>query len=337
MSSSAELIIEIGQAHDGSLGILHSYIDSFSKTGADVIKFQMHLAEAESSEFEPFRVNFSYEDKTRYDYWKRMSFTFEQWQGIKSHCDEVGVEFLCTPFSIKALDWLEQLNVKRHKIASGEVTNLLMLDMLAEIGKPVLLSSGMSDFSELDNAVSIFRGKGVETSIFQCTTSYPTPPERVGINVLAQLKERYNCPIGLSDHSGSIFPALAAVSQGAEMVEVHGVFDKGFFGPDSGSSLTISEIQTLRQGFDFIGKLHQSPVDKDDIGQYKELRKVFGKSLGVRADLPKDHIITRADLEAKKSGGRGIDARDYYQVIGKKLTCDKAANSFLALTDIAEN
>ena len=121
------LIAEIGQAHEGSLGILHSYIDALADTGVDAVKFQMHIAEAESSAFEPFRVKFSLEDATRFDYWKRMGFTFEQWKGIKEHCDAVGLEFMCSPFSNLAVDWLEELGVKQYKIGSGEVNNLLLL------------------------------------------------------------------------------------------------------------------------------------------------------------------------------------------------------------------
>ena len=124
MKKQPYIIAEIAQAHDGSLGILHSYIDALASTGVDAVKFQMHIAEAESSLQEPFRVNFSYEDKTRLEYWKRTSFTLQQWKDIKKHCDEVGLEFICSPFSNLAIDWLEELNVKCYKIGSGEVNNL---------------------------------------------------------------------------------------------------------------------------------------------------------------------------------------------------------------------
>ena len=126
------IIAEIGQAHDGSLGLLHSYIDAVSKTGVDAIKFQTHIAEAESSEFEPFRVKFSYEDDTRLDYWKRMEFTLDQWKQIKEHCDEVGLEFMSSPFSNAAVDLLEEVGVKRYKIGSGEVNNFLLLEKIAK-------------------------------------------------------------------------------------------------------------------------------------------------------------------------------------------------------------
>ena len=108
------IIAEVAQAHEGSLGILHSYIAALAKTGIDAIKFQTHIAEAESSEYEHFRIEFSYEDATRYDYWKRMEFTLEQWKGIKQHCDEVGLEFISSPFSNMAVDWLEEIGVQKY-------------------------------------------------------------------------------------------------------------------------------------------------------------------------------------------------------------------------------
>jgi N-acetylneuraminate synthase len=125
MKNKPYLIAEIAQAHEGSLGILHSYIDAVSKTGVQAIKFQMHLAEAESSIHEPFRVKFSKEDLTRFDYWKRMEFSMDQWKDIKKHCDEVGLDFICSPFSNLAVDWLEEIGVHTYKIGSGEVNNFL--------------------------------------------------------------------------------------------------------------------------------------------------------------------------------------------------------------------
>lgn len=113
------LIAEIAQAHEGSLGIAHSYIDALAETGVNAVKFQTHIAEAESSAFEPFRIKFSYEDATRYDYWKRMEFTPAQWDGLREHCDRAGLEFISSPFSLAAVDLLETVGVKRYKIGSG--------------------------------------------------------------------------------------------------------------------------------------------------------------------------------------------------------------------------
>jgi len=328
------IIAEVGQAHDGSLGILHSYIDALAQTGVDAVKFQTHIAEAESSRYEPFRVKFSYEDDTRYDYWQRMSFTPEQWQEIKAHCDEVGVEFLSSPFSNAAVDLLENVGISRYKIGSGEVNNLLMLEKIARTGKPVILSSGMSSYQELDQSVEFLRERGVEFSILQCTTAYPTTPQEWGLNVIDELKARYGVPVGFSDHSGEIFACLAAAARGAEILEFHAVFDKRMFGPDAKSSLEIDEIATLVRGVRQIEEALKHPVDKEDNSHFAELKCIFEKSLAVNKNLPAGHIITFDDLEAKKPKGYGIDASKWEEVIGKASKRELEAWEFLEEGDV---
>jgi N-acetylneuraminate synthase len=335
MAKKVFIIAEIGQAHEGSLGILHSYIDALSSTGVDAIKFQTHIAEAESSIHEPFRVKFSYEDDTRFDYWKRMSFTKAQWIGIKKHCDEVGIEFMSSPFSQAAVDLLEEIGVKRYKIGSGEVNNFLMLEKIAKTGKPIILSSGMSALSELDEAVEFIRGFGNDLTILQCTTSYPTPAERIGFNVIPQLIERYpDTTVGLSEHTSKIYTGIAAVAMGAKVLEFHVVFDKRMFGPDATSSLTIDETTKLVDGVRFIETALQNPIDKTDNSPYLGLKKIFEKSLAVNKDLPNGHVLTFDDLEAKKPADYGIPASEFENVIGKVLNKNKKQFEFLSLEDI---
>ena len=323
------IIAEIGQAHDGSLGMLHSYIDALAGTGVDALKFQTHIAEAESSEFEPFRVKFSYEDATRFDYWKRMGFTFEQWTEIKQHCTKRGMEFISSPFSNEAVDWLIKLGVARYKIGSGEVTNHLMLEKIARTGKEIILSSGMSSYAELDETIGFLKPFGNNVSIMQCTTKYPTGPEDVGINVIAELKDRYNLPVGLSDHSGTVFPCYAAATLGVDYLEFHVVFDKRMFGPDTAASLTIDEVKHLVNGVRFIEEMMQSRTDKTDNSAFSELKTIFEKSLCVNKHLKKGDTITISDLDGKKPSGYGIAAKSYKDVIGKVLTKDKTKWDFL--------
>lgn len=314
------IIAEIAQAHDGSLGILHSYIDALANTGINAIKFQTHIAEAESSIYEPFRVNFSYVDQTRYDYWKRMGFTLEQWKGIKQHCDEVGLEFMSSPFSQAAVDILEEVGVKRYKIGSGEVNNFLLLEKICQIGKPIILSSGMSSFEELDKAINFIEKKGNHLSILQCTTAYPTSYDRLGLNVISELKNRYpKHKIGLSEHTSEIYAAIAGVALGAEILEFHAVFDKRIFGPDSKSSLTIDQITELVKGVRAIEESLNNPINKNDISEYKNLKGIFEKSLAVNKHLGVGHILSFDDLEAKKPADMGIKASLFQSVIGKKL------------------
>lgn len=328
------LIAEIAQAHEGSLGIAHSYIDALAETGVDAVKFQTHIAHAESSEYEPFRVKFSYEDATRYDYWKRMEFTPEQWAGLKQHCEDRGMEFISTPFSNAAVDLLERLGVERYKIGSGEVSNYLMLEKIARTGKPILLSSGMSSWQELDQAVDFLKPFGNELTILQCTTAYPTLPEQWGLNVIPLMRERYLLPVGFSDHSGDIYACLAAAALGVAVLEFHAVFDKRMFGPDAPASLTIDQIRQLVTGVRQIVRSLATPVDKDKNESFQSLKQIFEKSLAVNKDLPAGYSIRQEDLEAKKPKGCGIPASNFREFIGKVLKVNKKAWDFLREEDL---
>ncbi|WP_111672143.1 N-acetylneuraminate synthase family protein [Algoriphagus litoralis] len=323
------IIAEIAQAHDGSLGTAHAYIDALADTGVDAVKFQTHIAEAESSVYEPFRVKFSKQDATRYDYWKRMSFSPEQWKGLKDHCEDKNLEFISSPFSNAAVDLLEELGVKRYKIGSGEVSNWLMLEKIAKTGKPIILSSGMSSWDEMDATVEFLRAFGNPLSILQCTTAYPTRPDQWGLNVISQLKERYKLPVGFSDHSGEIFACSAAAALGAEIFEFHVVFDKRQFGPDTLASITLDQTMELVQGIRKIQQALANPILKDQIEPFKDLKKIFEKSLAVNKTLNKGSVITIDDLEAKKPTGYGIPAKEFAAVVGKKLKSDLSQWDFL--------
>ena len=332
--SSPYIIAEIAQAHDGSLGIVHSYIEALAQTGVDAVKFQMHIAEAESSEHEPFRVKFSLEDKTRFDYWKRMGFSLEQWKGIKQHCDELGLDFICSPFSNLAVDWLEEIGIEQYKIGSGEVNNFLLLEKIARTAKPIMVSSGMSSFEELDQTVAFLKERKVDFSILQCTTAYPTQPEQYGLNLIQELKNRYNVPIGFSDHSAKTSTCIAATALGASILEFHVVFDRQLFGPDASASLTISETKDLVSAVRNIAAALVNPMDKTNTESFSTLKQIFEKSLAVNKDLPKNHILTFDDLETKKPKGFGLDASRFQEVIGKQLSRDLKQWDFLNEGDL---
>jgi len=328
------IIAEIAQAHDGSLGMAHSYIEAVAKTGCNAIKFQTHIAEAESSIHEPFRVKFSQQDATRMDYWQRMEFSLAQWKGLKQHCDELGLEFMSSPFSNAAVDLLEEVGVTRYKVGSGEVNNFVLLEKIAQTGKPVIISSGMSSYVELDATIKFLKDRNVKYSILQCTTAYPTIPEQIGLNVIQELKNRYEVTVGFSDHSSSIEACIAATALGAELLEFHVVFDKELFGPDVKSSLTMSETKQLVKAVRNVEKALQSPIDKNDTKQFSGLKQIFEKSLAVNKSLPSGHVLTFSDLETKKPKGYGILASDYEQVIGKRLKSDLKQWGFLNYDDI---
>ncbi len=328
------IIGEVAQTHDGSLGTAHAYIDAIAAAGADAVKFQTHIAAAESTPGESWRVKFSKQDETRYEYWQRMEFTPAQWLGLAQHAQERGLIFLSSPFSCEAVDLLEAIGVPAWKVGAGEVSNLPLLDYLTRTGKPVIFSSGMSDWEEMDRAIACVQKASLPFAVLQCTTAYPCPPEQLGLNVIAELRQRYHCKVGLSDHSGTAFAGLAAASLGASIVEVHVAFSRDCFGPDVAASITTAELRELVHGVRFIERALAHPVDKNEMaGAMSDLRRVFGKSIVAARALPAGHVISSADLGFKKPG-TGIPAARFGELAGRRLRKPVAADSLLAEDDL---
>lgn len=313
------IIAEIAQAHDGSVGLAHSYIDAVADAGVDAVKFQTHIAAAESSPQEPWRVKFSQQDATRFDYWKRMEFDEAAWKKLKRHADRRGLQFLSSPFSSEAVRLLTKIGVNAWKIASGEISNTFLLDEVAKTKKRVILSTGMSPLSEIDAAVRRIKKAGAPLAILQCTSAYPCPPEKTGLNVLSLFRERYRCGVGLSDHSGTIFPGLAAAQIGIDVLEVHAVFHRKMFGPDVSSSITLDELAQLVKGVRFIEAARNHPVDKNKMArELQPLRRMFMKSLFFNASLPAGTVLKKEHLILKKPG-TGLVASMVQTLVGRRL------------------
>ena len=330
------VIGEVGQNHDGSLGTVHAYIDAIADAGADAVKLQTHIAAAESTPAEPWRVKFSPQYETRYDYWQRMEFTEDQWVGMKAHAEERGLVFLSSPFSLDALQLLGRIGMGAWKVASGEVNNNILLGAMADTGLPVLISSGMSPMAEVDAAVELVRGKGAPVGVFQCTSNYPTPPGKIGLNIIETFRERYGCPVGLSDQTGKIYAGLAAAAVGIQMLEIHVTMTRQAFGPDIASSVTTDELATLVEGIRYIEAINANPVDKDAMAiELSGLRDLFNKSLVLTEDVSSGTVLQMRHVTAKKPGtGITVDRLD--EVLGRRLARDISADSFLSEADLDE-
>ncbi|NOZ53737.1 MAG: N-acetylneuraminate synthase [Gammaproteobacteria bacterium] len=327
------IIAEVAQSHDGNLNFAHSFIDAVADAGADAVKFQTHIADAETTGAEPWRVKFSKQDDTRYDYWKRMEFTAHEWRGLADHATKRQLVFLSSPFSLESVELLLDLDMPAWKIASGEVGNIPLLEKVAATGKPVLLSSGMSNWEELDEAVNVVRSMGTPFAVFQCTSAYPCPPQRVGLNVLSELSSRYACPVGISEHSATIFGGLAAVALGARLVEVHVTFHRKMFGPDVPASITFEDLDELVRGSRFIATALDNPVDKrKEAEDLAPLRAIFTKSIVAKVQLRAGETLTADDVTFKKPG-TGIPAAALKKIVGQKLTLDVDVNSQLQWSD----
>jgi N,N'-diacetyllegionaminate synthase len=328
------IIAEVAQAHDGSLGAAHAYIDAIAQAGADAVKFQTHIAAAESTLREPWRVKFSLQDVTRFEYWQRTGFSEDQWAGLRAHAVERGLLFLSSPFSLEAAELLRRVGVSAWKIASGETSHPALFDFVAGTGLPILLSTGMSGMAEIDRAVERLRHRVADLTLLQCTTAYPCPPDKVGLNLLQVFRARYGGKVGLSDHSGSIYAGLAAVALGADALEVHVTFSRECFGPDVPASLTTSELAQLAAGARAIGRMLAHPVDKDALArEAAPARAIFGKSVVARVPLGAGSVLREADLALKKPG-TGLAPERLPELVGRTLVRALAADESIQETDL---
>ena len=328
------VIAEVGVHHQGVIELARDYVAAAHAAGADAVKFQTHLAVAESTPQEPWRVRFSPQDETRFQYWKRMEFTEEQWRGLKEHADRAGLLFLSSPFSVEAAWLLQRVGVAAWKVASGELSNVLLFENIARTGLPVLLSTGMSSLAEVDAAVEWFRVRRLPLAVLQSTSVYPASPEKLGLNMIPLFRDRYGCAVGLSDHSGTIYPALAALTLGASLVEVHVTLSREMFGPDVRASVTSSELRLLVDGVRFIERALASPVDKDGLAaELSEVRQLFTHSVTAQTDLPAGTVLQPEHLTVKKPG-TGMPADRLPALIGRRLRRALAHDEFVREEDL---
>ena len=333
-SNPTLIIAEVGLAHDGSLGFAHAFIDAASQAGVDAIKFQTHIADSESSPLEEFRVNIFPQDLTRYDYWLRTSFSSDQWKELKSHADDKGLLFLSSPFSLQAVHLLRGIGIEAWKIGSGEANNLLLLEEIANGKEPIFLSSGMSYLEEIDQAVKFLNQQAVPVMLMQCTSRYPCPPEKYGLDMIQKYSKQFNIPVGFSDHSGELSPCIAAVSLGASAIEVHVTWSKSCFGPDVQASLTFDQLSQLVHGIRLIERSFASPVDKDTMADsMSDMRQLFTKGLVANTNLKSGTKIERTHLEAKKPC-LGIPVFQYKTILGKAINRSISSGESIDWQDI---
>ena len=325
------IIAEVGSVHDGSLGNALCLIDAAAECGVDAVKFQTHIAEAETLPDAPMPPFFKGEP--RFEYFKRTGFTFEQWQRVKERCDQRSVMFLSSPFSETAVDLLERLGIQQYKIPSGEISNLPMLEKIAQLGKPVLLSSGMSSWAELDSAVQTVRKCHGQLTVLQCTSEYPCSYERVGLNVMTEMQKRYGLPVGLSDHTLTSYATFAAVTLGATVIERHFAFSRKMYGSDARHSLEPGEMADLVRGIRAIETMLAAKIDKAETSSFVEMKRVFEKSLVVLRDLPAGTVLAREMIGIKKPG-TGIPPVRLKEVVGKRTLRAVKSDTVLMSDDI---
>jgi len=325
------IIAEIGSTHDGSFGNACSIIKVAAKCGANAVKIQTHCAEDETLYNAPNPHYFK--EENRFDYFKRTEFSFKQLQALKKLCKNLKVEFFSSPFSLKAVEILNKLNLKYFKIASGEVTNIPLLEKINETKKIVFLSTGMSDYKEIEIAIkSLSKCKII---LMQCTSSYPCEIKDVGLNVFKEFKKRFDAKIfdyGFSDHTLTPVSALGAVFFGANYIEKHITLSKEMYGSDAKFAMEPNEFKKYCSYINEAFNLKHNKSEKKISLKIRKMKKIFEKSIVLNQDVDKGHILTIKDLNFKKPG-IGLKPLNYKKLIGKKILKKLKKNTLLTIKD----
>lgn len=310
------VIAEIGINHEGDINKAKKMIKDASLAGAECVKFQRHVIEDEMIP-EAKTVIPGNAQESIWNIMERCSLTLKDHIELKRYAETLGMIYLCTPFSRAAADELETLNVSAYKIGSGECNNYPLIDHIASFGKPIILSTGMNDIKSIKKSVKIFKKHGVDYALLHCTSMYPTPYEKVRLNALKELNNKFkNTILGLSDHSIGNYTCFAAVALGASILEKHFTSNKNWIGPDIPISIDPLELKDLIIG---TRAIHKALRGRKEILKEEKITSDFAYSCVVTTkDIEKGEKFTEHNIWVKRPGTGEIKAEEYYKIIGKK-------------------
>ena len=324
------IIAEAGINHNGSISIAKKLVDMAKRSGTHCIKFQTHISEEEMlhTNIKPGKIS----KKTLWNIIKNCELTQSEEIKLKQYCKEKKILFLSTPFSISAVDRLEKLRIKAYKIGSGELTNTPFLERIAQTRKPVILSTGMSEINEIENAVKLFKKHKNPLAILQTTSEYPADYRDINLGVIEKFEKLFNVPIGISDHSIGIYTALGAVAKGACIVEKHITLNKKMPGPDQKISLEEKELTELVKGCKAV-KLALGDTKKILKKELPVLHFARESVVSIKP-IKKGEIFSQKNISTKRPYTGQIPAKDFFSIIGKKARQSIPANKQLTFSDI---
>lgn len=317
------IIAEAGVNHNGSPELAKRLVDEAKKTGADIVKFQTAKLDSlvsKSAEMADYQKKNTGVEESQKEMLKKLLLDFEDFRGLKSYCDNTGIQFLSTPFDIESIHFLNDLQ-DIWKIPSGEITNYPYLVEIAKTGKEIILSTGMSTLEEIDDALDVLKTNGAgKITLLHCNTDYPTPMRDANIRAMLTLKEKFGCPVGYSDHTEGIEVPIAAVAIGAEVIEKHFTLDRNMEGPDHKASIEPDElssmVKAIRNIEEALGDGIKSPSESE-----KANITIARKSIVARRDIMTGEIFSEDNITAKRPG-TGISPMRWPEVLGKKAARD---------------
>lgn len=316
------IIAEAGVNHNGDLNTALKMVDEAKKFGADIIKFQTGVIELVMSKYAPkaeYQKRETGADESQMEMGKSITLPLDAFDKIKAHCDEVGIEFLSTPFDLVSIGYLHKLGIRLWKVPSGEITNLPYLQKVARTGMDIILSTGMSTMDEIRDALDVLRQNGAgKITLLQCTTEYPAPLEDINLRAMLTMKEEFGVDVGYSDHTKGIEVSLAAVAMGATVIEKHFTLDRNMEGPDHKASLEPQEfaelVRTVRNVETALGSSSKEPRECEIPNKI-----VARKSIIAKCDINAGDVFTEDNITTKRPGN-GISPMRWYELIGKTAT-----------------
>ncbi len=333
------IIAEAGVNHNGDLELAKKLIDKAAEARVDLVKFQTFKADdlvskaAKQADYQ--KKNIGGEDSSQYQMLKQLELNEDAHVLLTEYARTKGIAFFSTAFDIKGLDYLFSLGFDRFKIPSGEITNYPYLRKLADFGKPVILSTGMSNLSEIEAALAILC-KGIpkeEITVLHCNTEYPTPMEDVNLKAMLAIQQELGVKVGYSDHTLGIEVPIAAVALGATVIEKHFTLDRSLPGPDHAASLEPEELKAMVKAIRNIEKATNGNGKKQpSISEQKNIA-IVRKSIHTHTPIRAGELFTEENLVPLRPGG-GISPMDWERVIGKRALRDLTAYEQLLPSDI---
>lgn len=333
VSNKVYVIAEGADAHYGSLERAQEMAQAALRAGADAIKFQHHIPDAEMLRDVPRSANMR---EPLYDFLMKNALSLDQHRQLEKFCSKIGIVYLCTPFSWQAAkELLLYMNLPVVKIGSGEMNDLPTLDRLVQKKVPLIVSTGMAEVEEIDEVYEFLTRKGADFALLNCTSAYPPKFEDLHLKFISVMQDRYpKAIIGHSDHSPGISSSIAAIALGARIIEKHVTLDTNLIGPDSDVSITFEELREL------VSAAHELPKalhgNKKIHSSEEEIRSWARRSLVYTRNLSVGHVVEENDIWGKRPG-TGVPSKNYWRVLGRRLIKDVSIDSLLSWEDFEDS
>ena len=324
MTKKVFIIAEAGVNHNGNLELAKKLVDVAVEAGADAVKFQTFKTEFIVSKFAPkaeYQKKMTDSRESQFDMIKKLELSYRDFEELYSYCKEKKITFMSSPFDIDSARFLKKLGMEIFKIPSGEITNYLLLREIGSYGKEVILSTGMADLGEIEDALDVLIESGTpreKITVLHCNTEYPTPYEDVNLRAMLTIKEAFKVKVGYSDHTLGIEIPIAAVAIGAEVVEKHFTLDRNLPGPDHKASLEPEELKRMIESIRNVEKALGTGIKKPSESELKNL-PVARKSIVARRRIREGEIFSEENLTVKRPG-TGISPMRWNEILGKRAS-----------------